>query len=499
MLIPVGLEKNEVRRHPWISYAIIAINVLVFLALWVQTRDSDVPRRATEKIVGAFEYLQEHPYLTVPHELERFLGADGRRQLALVRQEYERRRGTPVEWAVRRQQQKLNEMAADVLATIREFPTTRQGFVPAQPEPVRILTSMFVHGGWFHLIGNLLFFFAAGPFLEDVYGRVLFAVLYLLSGLAALGAHVWQNPGSLGAYIGASGAIAGILGAFLVRFTRTRMSFLWFPLPLFFWWRYRVRIPAFVFLPLWFLNQYWLATTAEGGNVAVWAHVGGFAFGVAFALLMWATGIERRFIHPSIEAQIGWAQNEALVHAMETAQKGDFDEARRETAQVLRDDPTNIDARRYAYATALDARDWKEAGAQATRLLELYTQRGETDLARTLIEESLQEPQLELPTRFLLRAADFLGRNKDVALALDLYRRAAETHPEEPAAFRALFQSIDLYRQTGQIEEARRALSRARSQQGLSPEWSALLEQKRIAIEEAASGYRGGRLTRTRS
>jgi len=131
-------------------------------------------------------------------------------------------------------------------------------------------------------------------------------------------------------------------------------------------------------------------------------------------------------------------------------------------------------------------------------LLELYVQRHETDLARTLIEESVREPQLELPTRFLLRAADFLARNKEDAFALDLYRRVADAHPEDPAAFRALFQSIDLYRQTGQIEEARRALSRARSQPGLSPEWSALLEQKRIAIEEAASGYRGGRLTQTR-
>src|SRR5215472_15940579 len=107
MLIPVGLEKNEVRRHPWISYAIVGINVVVFLALWLQTRESDVPQRATEKLVSTVQYLEEHPYLNVPQELEPFLGATGRTQLARARENYLRRTGTPVEWAVRRQQLKL--------------------------------------------------------------------------------------------------------------------------------------------------------------------------------------------------------------------------------------------------------------------------------------------------------------------------------------------------------------------------------------------------------
>src|SRR5207253_315943 len=115
--------------------------------------------------------------------------------------------------------------------------------------PIRAVTSMFVHSGWLHLIGNMLFFFAAGPFLEDVYGRVLFTLLYFLSGFAAIGAHVWQNPGSLAPVVGASGAVAGVLGAFLIRFARSKIQFLWLPIPLVFWWRYRVFIPAFLFLP----------------------------------------------------------------------------------------------------------------------------------------------------------------------------------------------------------------------------------------------------------
>src|SRR5262249_41895837 len=339
-----------------------------------------------------------------------------------------------------------------------------------------------------------------GPFLEDVYGRVLFALLYILSGVAALGAHVWQNPGSLAPYVGASGAIAGVLGAFLIRFTRTRMKFLWFPFPIFFWWRYRVRIPAFVFLPLWFLNQYWLATTTEVTGVAVWAHVGGFAFGVVFAIALWASGNEKRFIHPGIESQIGWTQHEGLVQAIEAARLGNVEEARRQTARVLRGDPANIDARRYAYEAALDTHDGKEIAAQATRLLDLYVQKGEADLARGLIEESLQVAPSDLPARFLLRAGDFLARNGDAAFALDLYRRLADAHPADPAALRALFQSAELFRRSGRFEEARQALGRARSHGGLSAEWAALLEEKLAVLErETASGYRAGRSTQAGS
>jgi membrane associated rhomboid family serine protease len=495
MLIPIGLEKNEVRRNPWISYGIITINVLVFLSLWFALRHSTVPARANEKLQNVLQYLFEHPYLNVPAQLEPYFGPSGKSLLLRKREEYAQRTAPPVEWAVRRQQQRLNEMAADVSATLSESPIFREGFVPADPDPIRLVTSMFVHVGWLHLIGNMLFFFATGPFLEDVYGRVLFSVLYFLSGLAAIGAHVWQNPGSAAPIVGASGAIAGVLGAFLVRFARSKIRFLWLPIPVFFWWRFRVLIPAFLFLPLWFLEQFWLATsTNEAGGVALWAHVGGFAFGVAFGLAVWATGIEKRLIHPSIESQIGWAQNQNLVLAIEAATRGNLEEARRETDRVLQEDPTNLDARRYAYEVALDARNWRDLAAQATRLLELYLQHGETGLARDLIEEATRLAKEELPARFLLRAGDFLSRQGDADSAFQLYGRLIKAHWADPAALRALFQAADLHRRAGRLEEARQALDQARSHPALSEEWATMLDQRLRELEKAAaSGYRGTR------
>lgn len=494
MLIPVGLDKTEVRRNPWISYAIIAINVVVFVVLWAAMRASDAPERASEKLRDTVGYLSKHPYLQTPASVERLFSADGKRELEQARQEA-LRRGIPVEWEVRRQQQKLNDMAADVFATLRDSPILKQGFVPADPDPIQLLTSMFVHAGWIHLIGNMLFFFATGPFLEDVYGRLLFSALYLLSGVAAVGTHVWQNPGSQTPLVGASGAIAGIMGAFLVRMYRSRMRFLWLPFPLFFWWRVRVLIPAFLFLPLWFAEQFWLATsTNEAGGVALWAHVGGFLFGVAFAIVVWATGVEKRFIHPAIESQIGWSQNERLVAAIEAGSRGNLEEARRATDRVLQEDPTNLDARRYAYEVALDARDGKQVGVQATRLLELYLQHGETDLAHDLINEVQRLALAQLPARFCLRAGEFFARQGDIARALDLYERAARDHPQDAASLRALFNAADLHFKAGRFTQAKEELDRTRAHPAFSKEWSLLWEQKQTEIQKASiAGYRGTR------
>ncbi|MDQ5859254.1 MAG: rhomboid family intramembrane serine protease, partial [Acidobacteriota bacterium] len=345
IIIPVGQEHGEVRREPWVSYTIVAVNIVVFAVLWIASLRSDVPARFEAKAKEVTEYLGRNPYLTVPAELVPFYG---RRAISLLEQ-----RGAvtppPVEWAVRRQQQKLNAMTQELFAIARELPLLEPGFVPAHPNLFTAFTSMFVHAGLLHLLGNLLFFFATGPFLEDVFGRPLFLLLYVLSGFAALAAHSWQNPGSLAPVVGASGAVAGIMGAFLVRLRTSRIRFLCVPILFLPWIRFRFLVPAFVFLPLWFAAQFWLATsTTEPGNVALWAHVGGFAFGAAAALVLALLRIEKRWIHPGIEGRVSWSQNAGLVGALEARERGDLDAARLRTGTVVREDPANVDAQRVA-------------------------------------------------------------------------------------------------------------------------------------------------------
>jgi membrane associated rhomboid family serine protease len=150
------------------------------------------------------------------------------------------------------------------------------------------LTSMFLHGGWSHIIGNCLFLWVFGNNVEDSMGRVRFVIFYLLCGLVAAGAHVLIDPSSPVPTVGASGAISGVLGAYLVLYPRVRVKLL---VPVVFF-LYFVSLPAWVVLIYWFVLQ--LVTGLPqlsplrpdvSGGVAVWAHIGGFVAGVVLIKL----------------------------------------------------------------------------------------------------------------------------------------------------------------------------------------------------------------------
>jgi len=149
---------------------------------------------------------------------------------------------------------------------------------------ITILTSMFMHASWAHIIGNMVFFWAFGPEIEDEMGPLRYAVFYLLGGIAAAGAQVAFNPHSTVPVLGASGAIAAVMGAFLVTFPNDQIRTI---LVIFVFVRVAY-IPAVILIGVWFLTQLWNAgaVTAQTPNdVAYVAHVGGFVFGAVFARL----------------------------------------------------------------------------------------------------------------------------------------------------------------------------------------------------------------------
>ncbi len=165
--------------------------------------------------------------------------------------------------------------------------TRTWGLIPAQllARPaalwVTILTSMFLHGGWFHIISNMWVLFIFGDNVEDRLGGVRYLIFYLLSGVAAAVLQALILPTSLVPTIGASGAIAGVLGAYLVLYPRAKVASL---VPILFIFTI-IEIPAFLFLLFWFISQLfsgWLTLQGTAGSgVAWWAHVGGFLFGMA--------------------------------------------------------------------------------------------------------------------------------------------------------------------------------------------------------------------------
>jgi membrane associated rhomboid family serine protease len=140
------------------------------------------------------------------------------------------------------------------------------------------VTSMFLHGGWFHLLGNMWFLWVFGNNVEDSMGRGRFLVFYLLSGLAAAAAQASANPASAVPMVGASGAIGGVMGAYASLYPRARVEML---LVLGFYVT-RAAVPALLVLGYWFLLQVLggvPALQSDGGGVAFWAHVGGFVAG----------------------------------------------------------------------------------------------------------------------------------------------------------------------------------------------------------------------------
>lgn len=174
----------------------------------------------------------------------------------------------------------------------------RYGLVPDTLRPLNLLSSMFLHGGWMHLIGNMWFLWIYGDNVEDVLGHSRFLVFYILCGIAAALVHVLLFPYSRVPTVGASGAIAGVMGAYLIKFPRSRILTL---VPIFIFLT-TMEIPAFFMLLYWFVIQFFSGIGSIGysnisrGGVAWFAHVGGFLAGIALVYLM---GTRDRFRYRS--------------------------------------------------------------------------------------------------------------------------------------------------------------------------------------------------------
>ena len=180
-------------------------------------------------------------------------------------------------WFGLQSEQALNEFY-DRYGIVPQFVTSGQN-LPS------LITHMFLHGGWMHLAGNMLFLWIFGDNLEDLMGPAKFLGFYVLAGFAAAGLQIAADPASQVPMVGASGAIAGVLGGYLLLFPRARVDvviilviiFKVFP------------IPAWIMLTLWFGIQVvsGVITPSDGGGVAYWAHAGGFVAGMVFCVPLW--------------------------------------------------------------------------------------------------------------------------------------------------------------------------------------------------------------------
>lgn len=250
-MIPVH-DSPRARRTPWVNYSLILINAAVFL--WMLTiSNTFVGTRGQLNRLGAAQTEGVcYGYRAIPTDADAFV----------------------CKWAFQPKE---------------FFDTVRGHSDVLHPERAvivfTIISALFLHAGWVHIIGNMIFLWVFGDNVEDRLGHAGYLIFYLLAGIAATLTQGFIDPDSIVPVLGASGAIAGVLGAYLVFFPRARVTaFIVIPIPLF--------LPAFILIGLWFVQNLvsGLATITSAGSadttVAFFAHIGGFVFGMVVALLI---------------------------------------------------------------------------------------------------------------------------------------------------------------------------------------------------------------------
>ncbi|MFQ5422583.1 MAG: rhomboid family intramembrane serine protease [Phycisphaerae bacterium] len=253
-MIPIR-DENPTHSTPYVTVGLIVLNSLIFL--FQITRPDDAEQLFTWK------------YGFVPAQLVNN-EADFRRAMT---------ENAPVTQAVDRQGRPLFYRATGQPVTIRQhLPVDEAAALPAW---LNIFTCMFLHGGWMHLIGNMLYLWIFGNNIEDKLGPVLFVVFYLGTGVTGNLAHTWAEAGVV-PLIGASGAISGVMGAYVLLFPRAKVVAV---VPAYFYW-WTIKLPAWLFLGIYIgLQNLFPAFRGGQSNVAHWAHIGGFAAGAALIYL----------------------------------------------------------------------------------------------------------------------------------------------------------------------------------------------------------------------
>ena len=427
ILLPIRHEQTTVRRYPWVTIGLIVSCALAFILTGRYQPSPREDRSLRRNVPRAMKWYLDHPYLELSPEFrEIFMSGVEEEELRRMLGAGEPSERPESERAIELEQRQMDKVAARAVGAYRSHSLLRWGLQPVRPGPLTLFSHMFLHAGWFHLIGNMLLLFLAGPFIEDVWGRPIYAAVYVVAGLAAALFHIGANPGSSAPLVGASGAIAGLMGAFLVRYSTTRIKFFF----LFVFVRGTFHAPAWVMLPLWFAHQVILGARASMNDistgVAHWAHVGGFVVGVGAALAMRRGRVEERFIDPVIDAKVSLRveENEAVDRALALRAAGDAEQSFRLLGEAVRRHPGNPDGASALWDVACDL-DRIEAAAPSMLLsIQSLLRSGRTEEALGLwlaVQKRVQV--LEGDPRLFVRIARALidaGRGRDAIAPLRL-------------------------------------------------------------------------------
>jgi membrane associated rhomboid family serine protease len=439
MLIPIKHENMAARRWPVVTLALIAINVAVFLFTMSAIED-EAPQLGEVKshilILAAL-----HPELKMQPESQHLVEGFKQSHPEQWKQVQNPNRDILNSYDAKikmtedtsKLQDEMDSLDAQLVNLSKSSITEQYAFIPAKPRPISYLTANFLHGGWLHLIGNMWFLWLAGFVLEDVWGRWVYSVFYLLAGAAALQFWAWSNPGSIAPTLGASGAVAALMGAFLVRFPKMKIEMAW----LFFVKLYRFKAAAYWLLPLWLFSEiFYGSLSGSSGGVAHWAHVGGFLFGALAAVAIQHSGLEQK-ANKAIEEKVGWTNDPELEQAGGMMEHGQLAEAQVILTNYVTVKPNSLDAwnlLRQVYTRQNNTKDYLDA---TVKTCALHLRAHEVEAASQDYAEFTNSGGSKMPATTWLELCKGAEEMQDFERAFAEYQRLAQTYPADRRALTA--------------------------------------------------------------
>ena len=480
MLIPIRHENMSARRWPIITVGLIVLNTVIFVATQ-GTMQQGSPELGKAK-AHILLLAAQHP------ELKQ---ADNEQKLvdnfkASYPAEWARTQSSTMDvvdaWDAQmrmmddpaRLQSMMDELADQYGKLSTASLTEQYAFIPAHPSAISYLTANFLHGGWLHLIGNMWFLWLAGFVLEDVWGRWLYTAFYLVAGAAALQIHALANANSLIPTVGASGAVAALMGAFLVRFPKMKIEMLW----LFGLGRtYRFQAEAYWLLPLWLAGEIFYGTLfGQMSGVAHWAHIGGFVFGALGALAIQHSGLERT-INRGIEEKTGYAEGKAIEEALAHLNHGRLAEAFAAANNILTTTPQSVEA--LAVLRDVHFRKGETAAQQDVilRLCAAHIKDNDITCAVEDYDAYLQSGGEKLPAGLLFDLARGLESHEQFDRALGEYEEFLATYPAERQSLPAQLAAARLcLKKLNRPEDAARFFQAAASSPIPHLDWDAAIQ-----------------------
>ena len=445
MLIPIRHENMSARRWPVITLGLIAINVVVFLFTHFNMEEQGA--KAGKARLHIIMLAATHPELKMPQDAEDMVNAFRASNLRLWNYIKQGNRDVEDEWDARiRLIEDQSKLQAEMDSLTEEWRTLsadsvleNYAYVPAHPKPISYITANFLHGGWLHLIGNMWFLWLAGFVLEDAWGRIIYTVVYFVAGAVALKFHALTNPGSFTPLVGASGAVAALMGGFLVRFPKMKIEMRWIlGIRSLMRGGYGFSAAAYWLLPIWLLEEvFYGSVSGQAGGVAHWAHVGGFLFGAVAAVALKYSGLEHK-ANQAIEAKTSWTVDPQITQATDLMEQGQLDQAAAVLKEYVAANPNSLDAWNILQQIYWRKGDTPACHEALTRLCAAHIRAREPELALQSFDEFLNSGGKAMPaaTWFdIARAAESLQAWER---ALMEYEKLASTHATDRFSIQAL-------------------------------------------------------------